>query len=59
MRMLLIKHCDYLSLSNNLHGARETNIVLIVLYILRLCDHSPQPYGFLILYGCREINDMI
>ena len=30
----LIKCCDYLSMSNNLYGARETNIVLIDLYTL-------------------------
>ena len=34
MQILLIKYCDYLSMSNNLYGARETNIVLIVLYPL-------------------------
>ena len=32
MQLLLIKYCDYLSMSNNLCGTRETNIVLIVLY---------------------------
>ena len=58
-QILLIKYCDYLSMSNNLYGARETNIVLIVLYTLWLCDHFPYPYGFLILYGSTEINDMI
>ena len=34
MQILLIKYCDYLSMSNNLYGARETNIVLIILYTL-------------------------
>ena len=34
MQILLIKYFDYLSMSNNLYGARETNIVLIVLYTL-------------------------
>ena len=58
-QILLIKFCDYLSMSNNLYGARETNIVLIVLYTLWLCDHFPYPYGFLILYGSTEMNDMI
>ena len=33
-QILLIKYCDYLSMSNNLYEARETNIVLIVLYIV-------------------------
>jgi hypothetical protein len=33
-QILLIKYCDNLSMSNNLYEARETNIVLIVLYIL-------------------------
>jgi hypothetical protein len=33
-QILLIKYCDYLSMSNYLYGARETNIVLIVLYAL-------------------------
>ena len=58
-QILLIKYCDYLSMSNNLYGARETNIiliVLIVLYTLWLCDHFPYPYGFLILYGSTEID---
>jgi len=32
MQILLIKYCDYLSMSNDLCGARETNIVLIVFY---------------------------
>ena len=32
MQILLIKYCDYLTMSNNLYGARETNIVLILLY---------------------------
>ena len=59
MQILLVKYCDYLSMSNNLYGARETNIVLIVSYTLWLCDHLPYPYGFLILYGPTEINDMI
>ena len=58
-QILLIKYCDYLSMSYNLYGARETNIVLIILYTLWLCDHFPYPYGFLILYGSTEINDMI
>ena len=31
MQILLIKYCDYLSMSNNLYGARETNIVLYTL----------------------------
>jgi len=57
MQILLIKYCGYLSMSNNLYGARETNIALIVLYTLWLCDHFPYPYGFLILYGSTEIND--
>ena len=34
MQMLLIKYCDCLSMSNNLYGARESNIVLIFLYTL-------------------------
>ena len=59
MQILLINYCDYLSMSNNSYGARETNIVLIVLYTLWLCDHFPYPYGFLILYGSTEINDMM
>ena len=33
-QILLIKYCDYLSMSNHLYGARETNIVLIVLIVL-------------------------
>jgi len=33
-QILLVKYCDYLSISNNLYGARETNVVLIVLYTL-------------------------
>ena len=57
-RILLFKYCDYLSMSNNLYGARETNIVLIVLYTLWLCDQFPYPYGFIILYGSMEINDI-
>ena len=35
MQILLIKYCDYLSMSNNLYGARETNIVLFC----TLCDY--------------------
>jgi hypothetical protein len=34
MQILLIKYCDYLSMSNNLYGARETNILLVVSYTL-------------------------
>ena len=33
--------------------------IVIVLYTLYWCDHFPYPYGFAILYGSMEINDMI
>jgi len=45
-------------MSNNLYGARETNIVLIIFYNLWLRDHFTYSYGFLILYGSTEINDI-
>jgi hypothetical protein len=33
--------------------------IVIVLYTLYWYDHFPYPYGFAILYGSTEINDMI
>ena len=32
--------------------------IVIVLYTLYWCDHFPYPYGFAILYGSTEINDI-
>jgi hypothetical protein len=33
--------------------------IVIVLYTLYWCDQFPYPYGFAILYGSTEINEMI